>query len=120
MDTIVIEDLEVRYRVGVPEAERAEPQRLCLRVEMETECRAAARSDDLADTIDYYAVTQHLLRWGEKRSWRLIETLAEDIAELVLRDYGARRVRVRVKKFILPEARFVAVEIERPLTRRPV
>jgi dihydroneopterin aldolase len=44
----------------------------------------------------------------------LIETLASDIAALVLREFGARRVHVEVKKFIIPEARHVSVRISRP------
>ena len=64
---ISIVDLEVFYRVGVPDAERAQPQRLLLTVEMESDFSAAARSDSIADTIDYFAVTQRLLKFGEGR-----------------------------------------------------
>jgi FolB domain-containing protein len=114
MDTISIHDLEVRYRVGVPEAERAEPQRLLLTVAMEHDFTAAAAGDDLARTVDYFAVSRRLLGFGEGRSWRLIETLAVDIAGVVLLEFGAARVTVEVKKFVLPEARWVAVRVTRP------
>jgi FolB domain-containing protein len=114
-DTIVIADLEVWYRVGVPEAERERPQRLFLSIEMEprTGFGDAAASDDLARTIDYFAVSRRLLSLGEGRQWRLIETLAVEIAELILADFGAAGVRVEVKKFILPETRHVGVRVER-------
>ena len=56
MSRISIVDLEVFYRVGVPDAERAQPQRLLLTVEMESDFSAAAKSDSIADTIDYFAV----------------------------------------------------------------
>lgn len=114
-DTIVIEDLEVRYRVGVPEAERALPQRLLIVVEMEVPggFDAAATGDDLTRTIDYYAVSRRLLALGEGREWRLIETLAVEIANLIRSEFGASRVRVEVRKFILPETRHVAVRVER-------
>ncbi len=113
-DTITIQDLEVRYRVGVPEAERAEPQRLLLTVAMELDFTAAATGDELTRTIDYFVVSRRLLGLGEGRSWRLIETLAVDIAGVLLLEYGAARVTVEVKKFILPEARWVAVRVTRP------
>lgn len=113
MDLIKIQDLEVRYCVGVPEAERARPQRLLLTVEMRHDFAAAAAGDDLRATIDYFAVCQRLLRLGEGRSWRLIETLAVEIAELVCREFGAASARVEVKKFIIPEAAHVAVAVER-------
>lgn len=114
MDTIIINELEVFYRVGVPEAERAQPQRLLLTIEMGSDFAAAARSDELARTIDYYAVAERLLRFGEGRSWRLLETLAVDLAEMIRAEFGARSVSVEVKKFVLPDARYVGVRVERP------
>jgi 7,8-dihydroneopterin aldolase/epimerase/oxygenase len=113
MDLIAIRDLEVHYHVGVPDAERAKAQRLLIDVEMGSDFTAAAASDDLTRTIDYYAVSRRLLRLGEGRSWRLIEALAVEIAELVLKEYGAVQVAVEVKKFILPETRHVSVRVVR-------
>lgn len=111
--TISIVDLEVFYRVGVPDAERALAQRLSLTVEMEFDFAAAARSNDIADTIDYYAVSQRLLKFGEGRSWRLIEKLATDIANTILIEFKPASVTVEVKKFIIPEARHVSVRLTR-------
>jgi len=70
MSQISIVDLEVFYRVGVPDVERAQPQRLLLTVALEADFSAAATSDAIADTIDYYAVTQKLLKFGEGREWK--------------------------------------------------
>lgn len=113
MDIIVIQDLEVSYHVGVPDAERAQPQRLLLSLALKHDFTVAATTDDLTRTIDYYALSRRLLRFGDGRSWRLIETLAVEIAEMVLADFGAVEVTVEVKKFILPEARHVAVQVVR-------
>jgi dihydroneopterin aldolase len=113
VDTITLCDLAVSYRVGVPDAERVNPQRLLLTVELETDFAAAAEKDDITRTIDYQAVAQRLVRFGESRSWKLIETLATEIAEMLLRDFAARSATVIVKKFILPEARYVAVQTTR-------
>lgn len=106
---IAIVDLEVFYRVGVPDEERAQPQRLLLTVEMETDFSIATKNDSIADTIDYFAVTQQLLRFGENREWRLIEKLASDVADLVLAEFRPDVVRVEVKKFVLPQTKHVAV-----------
>ena len=114
MSQISIVDLEVFYRVGVPDAERARPQRLLLTVEMASDFSAAAQSDAIADTIDYYAVTRRLLEFGGGREWKLIEKLAADIADAILAEFKPAEVSVAVKKFILPEARHVAVQITRP------
>ena len=114
MDKIIISDLEVFYRVGVPDAERAKPQRLLISVEVTRDLSAAAASDDLSQTIDYDAVTRRLIKFGEGRSWKLIERLAVDIAEMVLAEFAPGTVSVEVKKFVLPEARYVAVQLTRP------
>jgi len=109
MARISIIDLEVAYRVGVPEAERAKLQRLLLTVEMECSFARAVKSDSIADTIDYFAVSQRLLNFGEGKSWRLIEKLAADICEMILSEFKPQSVSVEVKKFPIPQARHVSV-----------
>ena len=112
-DTITIAALEVRARVGVPDEERATPQRLLLTVEMESDFSAVGAADAIEDTIDYHAVTMALTEMAASGEWRLIEKLAEDAATLVLAKFQPDCVRVEVKKFILPQTRHVSVCIER-------
>ncbi len=114
MDKITLSDLEVFYRVGVTDAERAKPQRLLVNLELEHNLASAAGADDLTKTIDYFAVSQRLLNFGEGRQWRLIETLACEIAAAILREFAPSSVTVEVKKFIIPETRYVAVQVRRP------
>jgi len=113
-DTIIISDLEVFYQVGVTKAERSKPQRLLLTLELSADLDSAVARDELAGTIDYNAVSQRLLRFGEGRGWRLIETVAADIAAMVLKEFRPKTVSVEVKKFIIPQARHVAVRLTRP------
>jgi dihydroneopterin aldolase len=115
MSNIAIVDLEVFYRVGVPDTERAQPQRLLLTVKMETNFSAAAQSDSIADTIDYFAVTQRLLKFGAGREWKLIEKIAADIADAILAEFKPQTVSVEVKKFIIPQARQVSVSVTKML-----
>ena len=110
---ISIVDLEVFYHVGVPEQERAQPQRLLLTIDLDFDLKAAAATDRLEDTINYQAITDHLLRLGEGRAWKLIEKLAGDIAETIIERYEPDSVRVEVKKFVIPQARYVSVTLER-------
>jgi FolB domain-containing protein len=114
MGTITIRDLVVSYHVGVPDAERSKPQRLLITVEMGGDFGPAAQTDDLNRTIDYYAVSQRLLGFGQGRTWKLIETLAVEIADMVRAEFGAASVVVEVKKFIIPEAEYVSVRVVRP------
>jgi 7,8-dihydroneopterin aldolase/epimerase/oxygenase len=110
---ISIVDLEVFYRVGVPVEERAQPQRLLLTVEMESDFSAASKTDSITDTIDYFAVTQRLLKFGDGKNWKLIEKLAADICEMVLAEFKPQGVSVEVKKFIIPQAKFVSVSLSK-------
>ncbi|MEW6160958.1 MAG: dihydroneopterin aldolase [Verrucomicrobiota bacterium] len=113
MDKITICDLAVLYHVGVPDEERARPQRLLLTVEMQLDMSSAAARDDLARTVDYYAVCQKLQQFGVGRNWKLIETVAEQIAQFVLATFEPASVAVEVKKFIVPETRYISVRVER-------
>jgi dihydroneopterin aldolase len=112
---ISIVDLEVFYRVGVPDAERVKPQRLLLTIEMESDFSKAAKTDSIIDTIDYFAVSQKLLKFGDGKSWKLIERLAADIADVILSEFKPVSVTVEVKKFPVPQARHVSVVITRKL-----
>ena len=116
---ISIVDLEVFYRVGVPDEERARPQRLLLSVEMEPNFSKATKSDSIGDTIDYFAVSQRLLKFGEGREWKLIEKLAADIADMILAEFKPHGVFVEIKKFPIPQARHVSVTVARKLQEPP-
>ena len=109
MSKISIVDLGVLYRVGVPDEERVQPQRLLLTVEINFDFSAAARTDLIADTIDYFAVSQRLLSFGEGRSWKLIEKLATEICEMILSEFKPESVTVEVKKFSIQQARHISV-----------
>lgn len=113
MDKIRIVDLEVFYQVGITEEERARAQRLLVTLEIEHDFKHAIAADNLADTIDYYAVSQRLLNFGDGCHWQLIETLAADIAAMLLDEFRARAVTVEVKKFVIPKAAYVSVCLHR-------
>ena len=106
---ISIVDLEVFYRVGVPDEERLQPQRLLLTVEMEFDFSTAAKTDSIADTIDYFAVSQQLLKFGDGKSWKLIEKLGNDICDMILADFKPANVSLEIKKFPIPQAHYVSV-----------
>ena len=113
MDRILIENLTVSFRVGVSESERSRVQKLLISVEIEHDFTNAAATDDINKTIDYFKVTQRVLRFGQGKSWKLIETLAVELAQSILSEFQAQRVKVDVKKFIIPEAQYVAVSAVR-------
>ena len=113
-DNIFIRDLRLRAIVGVNRWEKAAPQVVGVDLEIAVDAAKAAQADEIAATVDYKRVSRDVTALAESRSYELIETLAEAIASLVLREHGAQWVRVRARKpFALRNARDVGVVIER-------
>lgn len=113
-DVIHIEALEVRAHIGVPEAERAEPQRLTVTLTLEPLRDFRALDDQIAATVDYADVCDAVQILAAAHPRQLVETLAEEIATTLLADYPLRRAEVEVRKFILPDTDYVAIRIARP------
>ena len=70
--------------------------------------------DRIERTIDYFAVAQMLLKYGEGRSWKLLERLVTQVADEILTEFKAQAVNVEVKKFIIPGTRYVSVTLSQP------
>jgi len=117
MDAIVIRDLRVEALIGIHRRERHAPQTVSIDLEIGVPGTAVFASDKVADTIDYEQVALGIRTLASSGHFRLVETIADRIATLLIRDFGAPWVKVSVAKVgILPNARFVGVTIER---RRP-
>jgi len=118
-DEIRIEALELMVRVGVPDLERAEPQRVVVSMTLQLRRAFGDLGDDLARTIDYAAVCEDLRRFVAGRADKLIETLAHEMAKHLLWRFRLGRVELELRKFVLPETKYVAVRLarwrERPL-----
>jgi dihydroneopterin aldolase len=113
-DLIRIVDLEVWTRIGVPEEERAQPQRLLLNLEMRVAGFAkAAATDDIELTVNYFEVAQYITNFAAECPRKLIERFAEQLADGLLNAFPIKKLRLEIKKFILPNAHHIAVEIER-------
>lgn len=113
-DSIVIRNLEVWTHIGVPEEERAQKQKLKISVSFKA-CHVAraAAMDDLALSTNYFAVSERVKEIAAERPRKLIETLAEELARRILLEFGLPKVRIEIRKFILPDAEWVGIEIER-------
>jgi 7,8-dihydroneopterin aldolase/epimerase/oxygenase len=117
MDTIFISELKVKTKLGVPEWERMTPQTIILDIEIGYDLSAAGKSDAIADTIDYGAVVARIQATLKEHSFQLVEALAEHICQLILKEFGALRVKIKVAKpAILPGLKALGVMIERSKT----
>ena len=107
IDRIHIERLEVHGRVGVPDSERAQPQRLSLNVTLWP--KIPELHDNIANTVNYSAVAECTKEFVNQHDYKLIETLAEEMAAHLLAQFNLRKVAVEVRKFVLPDANYVSV-----------
>ena len=107
IDRIHIEQLEILACVGVQHSERAQPQRLALNVTFWP--KKSGPRDHIADTVNYSEVAASLKEFVAQRDYRLIETLAEEMAGHLLARFPLRKVAVEVRKFVLPDADHVSV-----------
>ncbi len=113
LDRIHIRDLAVECIVGVNPDERVRKQLIMINVTMHADLSKPCHSDALADTIDYKAVKQAILKEVESSQFHLIERLSERIAEIAL-GFPIERVDVSIDKpGALRYARSVAVDISR-------
>ena len=114
-DQVFIRGLKVACHIGVPDEERAESQEVLINITMaRKECSVTEPlNDDISRTIDYYAVAVRVEAIAEARPRKLIETLSEDIAATILREFAIASITVEIEKFILPNTRCVGVVITR-------
>jgi dihydroneopterin aldolase len=115
---IVIDDLRLALFIGVHDFEKRKRQQVSVTIHMFVADAGPSRSDDLADHVSYADVVGRLReRAKSTRHVNLVETLAEEVAEVALADARVRSVLVDVRKTeIIPEAKGVGVIIHR---RRP-
>ncbi len=112
-DNIHIEQLELNARVGVPEGERARPQRITVSLTLWPQSSFRDLGDDLGRTVNYSAIAREVKALVDTRSDKLIETLAENIALHLLRQFPLQKVFIELRKFVLTDAKYVAVVLTR-------
>ncbi len=97
-DRIVIEGLEIRTVIGIFDWEREIRQTVRLDMEIARDISKAAASGAIEDTLDYKAVAKRLIAFVEGSSFKLIESLAEACAKIVLEEFGAPWLRLKLSK----------------------
>src|SRR5450432_2312944 len=104
-DSIHIQELELSVRIGVPDDERAKPQRLTVSITIWPSNAFDELKDDLTKTVNYSAVACEVQQFVSSRTDKLIETLADAIASHILQKFSVQRVRIELRKFVLPDAK---------------
>jgi dihydroneopterin aldolase len=114
MDIIFLRGLQIETVIGIYDWERKIRQAIILDLEMATDIRKAAASDDIADTLDYKAVSKRVISFVEESEFFLVETLAESIARILTEEFDVPWVRLTLnKKGAIRGASDVGIVIER-------
>ncbi|MBM5812055.1 MAG: dihydroneopterin aldolase [Gammaproteobacteria bacterium] len=98
MDRIFLTALATEAVIGIFDREREIRQRVVIDLEMLVDLRRAAATDSIAHTLNYRSVAKRVLAFVEASRFHLVETLAEQIARLVVTEFGLEEVQVTLHK----------------------
>jgi len=112
-DQIHIEQLEVSTRIGVPEKERANPQRLTATISFWPYRQTRDLADKIDQAVNYSAVAEETKNFVRDQSVKLIETLADRLATHLLKTFPIQKVVVELRKFVLEDAKYVSATVTR-------
>lgn len=114
MDIVFIRELRADTVIGVYDWERRIRQTVVLDLELASNNRRAAASDQIDDAMDYAAISARVLSFIEASEFQLIETMAERVAEVIIEEFAVPWLRLRLSKpGAVAQARDVGVLIER-------
>lgn len=114
MDIVYIRDLRIDTIIGIYDWEREVRQTVSIDLEMASDISKAAVTDDIQYALNYKAVSKRLIAYVENRNALLVETLAEEIAQVVRTEFDVPWLRLRLSKpGAVRGARDVGLIIER-------
>ncbi len=114
MDTIYIEGLKIDALIGIHDWEQDTRQKLVIDIEISWDISDAAQTDDISFACNYASISECVTTFVASSHFQLIETLAEQTAQLVLKEFSVPKLKLRVSKpGALSNAENVSVSIER-------
>lgn len=112
-DSIHVQELEVFARVGVTDNERNSPQRLTVSITVWPKRQFGELGDDITRTINYSALCAAARDFIGDRADNLIETIASGLAAHLIEIFPTQKVRIELRKFVIPDAQYAAVTVVR-------
>jgi len=98
MDIVFIRDLQIETVIGIYDWERKVRQIISLDIDMASDIKKAASSDNIDDTLSYKTVAKRLIAFVEQSEFELVEALAENICEIILGEFNVPWVRLTLNK----------------------
>jgi dihydroneopterin aldolase len=118
MDIIYLHGLKVDCVIGVWEWEQRITQTITIDLDIGADIAQAAGSDDLDDTLSYKAVSKRVTVFVQESRFKLVETMAERVAAILLDEFDIPWCRVRInKKGAVRGARDVGIVVERGVAK---
>lgn len=113
-DVIFLRGLEIECVIGFIEWERRVKQTVVIDLELPVDCARASVDDSVDDTLDYKKVAKRVVAWVSASEFKLVETMAERLAQLLLGEFALPWVRISINKpGAIRGSRDVGVRIER-------
>jgi len=114
VDKIILTDLRIDAVIGIWDWEKRNPQTISIDLEMQTDTKKASQLDSIEDALDYKAVSKRVKQFIQASQFNLIETLAENVAKIILEEFNVQWLKLRISKpFAIRDSRNVGVSIER-------
>lgn len=114
MDTIFITDLRADAIIGIYDWERKQKQTISIDIEMSTDVKAAAATDQIDSALNYKAISKRIEQFIIESEFQLVETLAERLSEVVREEFNVKWLRLTLHKLgALSNSKDVGVRIER-------
>ncbi len=98
MDKIYVKDLEVMGTIGIFDWEKKIKQKISISYEINQDNSAAAKKDNIEAATDYKSITKAIISFVKENKFELVETFAEKIAEMVIKEYKVKWIKLRVSK----------------------
>jgi FolB domain-containing protein len=112
-DEVHIEQLDIFTRIGVPEEERANPQKLTVSISLWPYQQTSDLADHIERAVNYSTVAEETKNFVRDQSLSLIETLADRLASHLLKSFPIQRVTIKLRKFALQDAKYVSITVTR-------
>jgi len=98
MDIVYIKNLQVECIIGIYDWEREVKQRVSIDLEMSTDIRPAAATDDIVHALNYKSISKRVQEFVGSSEFLLVETMAEQVASIVREEFGVAWLRLRLSK----------------------
>jgi 7,8-dihydroneopterin aldolase/epimerase/oxygenase len=114
MDIIFLKGLRIDTIIGIYDWERTTKQPIIIDLEISTDIRQAATTDDIEQTTNYKSIAKRIINFVEHSQFQLVETLTEKIAEMILDEFDVDWLKLTLNKTgAISGANDVGIIIER-------